>query len=52
MKTLICASKPQSISLVSPKLHRKIAVGPRLQHTSLNAFVTEAVQEKIQQMSI
>lgn len=48
-------SKPfsgQFVVRVSPELHRKISVGARLEQTSLNAFVTKAVQEKIQQMSI
>ncbi len=48
-------SKPfsgQFVVRVSPELHRKISLGARLEQTSLNAFVTEAVQEKIQQMSL
>jgi predicted HicB family RNase H-like nuclease len=48
-------SKPfsgQFVVRVSPELHRKISVGARLEHISLNAFITQAVQEKIQHMSI
>ncbi|MFY7997081.1 MAG: type II toxin-antitoxin system HicB family antitoxin [Candidatus Kapaibacteriota bacterium] len=48
-------SKPfsgQFVVRVSPELHRKISIGARLEHTSLNAFVTQAVQEKIQHMSL
>jgi predicted HicB family RNase H-like nuclease len=48
-------SKPfsgQFVVRISPELHRKISVGAHLERTSLNAFVTQAVQEKIQQMSL
>jgi predicted HicB family RNase H-like nuclease len=43
-------SKPfsgQFVVRVSPELHRKVSVGAQVQGTSINAFVTQAVQEKL-----
>lgn len=42
----------QFLLRVSPELHRKISLGAHIRQTSLNAFVTQAVQEKLLQMRI
>ncbi|MCU0425559.1 MAG: type II toxin-antitoxin system HicB family antitoxin [Candidatus Kapabacteria bacterium] len=42
----------QFLLRVSPELHRKISLGAHIRQTSLNAFVTQAVQEKLLQMQI
>jgi predicted HicB family RNase H-like nuclease len=48
-------SKPfsgQFVVRLSPELHRKVSIGSRLKNMSINAFVTQAVQEKIQQLRL
>lgn len=40
----------QFIVRISPELHRAVSVGARLQKTSVNAFVTQAVEEQLQRL--
>lgn len=43
-------SKPfsgQFVVRISPELHRKVSVGAQVQGVSINAFVSQAVQEKL-----
>ena len=42
----------QFVVRVSPELHRKMSIGAHLEHTSLNAFVTQAVQEKLRSLEV
>jgi predicted HicB family RNase H-like nuclease len=48
-------SKPfsgQFMVRISPELHRKVSVGSHLENTSINAFVTQAVQEKLRHLGV
>jgi predicted HicB family RNase H-like nuclease len=49
------AEKPfsgQFVVRVSPELHRAVSAGARLQKTSINGFVTQAVQEQLRRLRL
>jgi predicted HicB family RNase H-like nuclease len=42
----------QFLVRIPPEVHRSVSIGARLQNTSINAFVLQAVQERLQRLRL